>query len=156
MLIFIGAMLASLPFIFMITRRHAPILEEHHESHNTVSVDLKSIIQTVFKSKFTLYLLFFYFSMQLIAVVTEFNYMGSYEKAFENSPENTLTEFNGRVGMWISLGNMLFGMFAYSRLVRKLGINNIILFAPSCFFVIFVFWFFKDALRFSHFWNDCP
>jgi len=152
MLLFIGAMIASLPFILMITRRHTPILEEHHESaDNASTIEFKTLLQTVFKSKFTLYLLFFYFSMQLLAVVTEFNYMGTYEKTFEGSPENTLTEFNGRVGMWISLCNMLFGMLAYSRLVKKLGINNIILIAPSFFFAIYAFWFFKDALTIAIF-----
>lgn len=152
MLLFIGTMIASLPFIFLIKRQHAPILEDHIESiDGTPSVEIKTIIKTIFKSKFTLYLIFFYFLMQLLAVVTEFNYMDTYEKNFDNAPHNALTEFNGRVGMWISLGNMLFGMFAYSRLVKKMGINNIILVAPSFFLAIFSFWFFNDVLAIAIF-----
>ncbi len=147
MLLFMGAMLASLPFILLITKRYLPLLEDHCESKMTTApVDFKTILKIVVKSKFTLYLLLFYFSMQCLAVVTEFNYMETYERAFSEAPEHALTEFNGRVGMWISLGNMLFGMFIYSRLVKKMGINNIILIAPSFFLAIFAFWFFKDAL----------
>ena len=150
--IFVAAMTASLPFIFIITKRHSPISEEHNESLDTPTiVDFKTILKTVFKSKFTLYLICFYFSMQLLAVVTEFNYMGSYEKAFAGAPENALTGFNGRVGMWISLGNMFFGMFAYSRLVKKLGINNIILVAPAFFLTVFAFWFFEDIIAIAIF-----
>jgi HEAT repeat protein len=150
--LFIGALVASLPFIFIITRRHTPLLEEPIERvDNTTTIDLKGILQTTLTSKFTLYLIFFYFAMQLLATVTEFNYMNTYGRVFVGAPENTLTEFNGRIGMWISLGNMIFGMFAYSRLVKKIGINNLILIAPSFFCAIFSFWFFKDALAIAIF-----
>src|ERR1700722_8864878 len=152
MIFFIGAMIASLPFIFLITRRLSPVLEEHIESiDNTSPIGFKIIIQTILKSKFTIYLIIFYFSMQLLAVITEFNYMKTYEHTFAHSPENALTEFDGRIGMLISLGNMLFGMFVYSRLVKKMGINNIILIAPSFFFAILSFWFFRDSLAIAIF-----
>lgn len=152
MIFFISAMVASLPFIFIITRLLKPALEEHVESvDSTSTVDLKSIFKTVFRSKFTLYLLLFYFSMQLLAIVTEFNYMESFQKAFANTPEHSLTEFNGRWGMLISLANMVFGLFLYSRLVKKLGINNIILVAPIFFALLLSVWFFKDVLAIAIF-----
>lgn len=153
MLIFIFTMIASLPFIFVITRRLSPILEEHSESVDSAasSIGFKEVLKTVYKSKFSLYLLIFYFTMQLLAIVTEFNYMDSYENAFAGAPENALTEFNGRVGMWVSLGNLFFGLFVYSRLVKKMGINNIILIVPAFFVALYSFWFFKDALSIAIF-----
>lgn len=147
MLFFTLSMCASLPFIFLITRRLQPILEEHIESIDTLSsVNLKTIFQTIFNSRFTLYLIGFYFVMQLLAIITEFNYMESFERTFADSIENSLTVFISSCGMWISLGNMLFGMFFYSRLVKKMGVNNIILVAPSFFLTILSIWYFKDAL----------
>lgn len=147
MLLFTLSMVASLPFIFLITRSLSPVLEEHTESIDTPSsINLKSILNTLFKSKFTLYLILFYFAMQLLAIVTEFNYMESFERTFMIFGANALTEFIGRCGMWISIGNMCLGMFFYSRLVKKLGVNNIILVAPTFFAMIFAAWLFKDVL----------
>lgn len=147
MLFFMGAMLASLPCIFFITKKHAPISEENVESFEaTRTMGFRGILKTIFHSKFALYLILFYFFMQLLAVVTEFSYMNTYDTLFSHAPAHALTEFNGRVGMWISLGNMFFGMFFYSRLVKKMGINNIIVVAPSFFLGLFSLWMFKDAL----------
>lgn len=152
MLLFVVALTASLPFIFLITRRMTPVLEEHTESADTPSsIGFKSILQTVFKSKFTLYLLLFYLVMQLLAIVTEFSYMDTFDKTFANAPANKLTEFTGSCGMWISLGNMLFGMFAYSRMVKKMGINNIIVIAPVFFLAIFGVWLSQEALAIAIF-----
>lgn len=147
LLLFGACMVASLPFIMVITRRVRPLLEDHAESADSASrMNLKSLISTIFRSKFTLYLLLFYFSMQVLAIVTEFNYMEAFEQAFAASEEHTLTEFIGTVGMWISLVNMLFGMLIYSRMVKKLGVNNMIMIAPSFFLAIFLVWNFKEAL----------
>jgi hypothetical protein len=152
LLLFIGAMLLAIPMIFMITSRLSPFLEDQASSVDaSFKLDLRGILNAVLRSKFTVYLIVFYFSMQLLAVVTEFNYMETYEKCFDNAPIHALTEFNGRCGMWISLGNMLFGMLFYSRLVKKMGINNIIVIAPSFFLAIFCFWFFRDALSLAVF-----
>ncbi|MCC5833050.1 MAG: hypothetical protein JJU12_08430 [Chlamydiales bacterium] len=145
--LFSACMAASLPVILMVTRRVRPLLEEDVESaDSSAHLNLKTLVNTIFRSKFTLYLLLFYFSMQVLAIVTEFNYMEAFEQAFSASEEHSLTEFIGTIGMWISLVNMLFGMFFYSRMVKKMGINNMIVVAPSFFFAIFLFWNFKEAL----------
>ncbi|MFZ0565794.1 MAG: MFS transporter [Chlamydiales bacterium] len=146
-LFFIGTMILSLPFIFLISSTVRPVLEEHSENIDTTSsLSLKTLIQRVLKSKYTLYLLLFYFSMQLLVVTTEYNYMESFERAFSGRPEKELTEFLGRCGMWIALLNMFFGIWFYGRLVKKIGINNIIIIAPSVFCVLFSAWICKDAL----------
>ncbi len=147
LLLFILFMISSIPCIFLITKRVKPLLEDHAESLDTSShQSLKSLVKTIFNSKFTLYLLVFYFAMQVLAIVTEFNYMDSFERAFSYTNGHDLTEFIGGCGMWISLGNMFFGMLLYSRLVKKMGINNIILIAPTFFLFIFLIWNFKEAL----------
>lgn len=140
-------MVASLPFIFVITRRFAPLLEDHAESVDSASsLNLRSMAKTIFQSKFTLYLLLFYFAMQVLAIVTEFNYMDAFDRTFSKTDGHALTEFMGTCGMWISLGNMLFGMLLYSRLVKKMGVNNIIAIAPTFFLLIFSIWHFKAIL----------
>lgn len=147
LLLFTSAMALSLPFILLITKRVEPVLEDFAESIDTTSTPkFKTILATVLKSKFTLYLLFFYFFMQLLAIVTEFNCMQSFQKIYTTKGDHALTEFLGTCGMYISLGNMIFAMFLYSRLVKKMGVNNLILIAPSFFMAIFSVWVWKDAL----------
>lgn len=147
LVLFTVFMIASIPFIFLISRRVTPLLEEHTDSIDTASrLSLSNLISKIFQSKFTLYLLLFYFAMQVLAIVTEFNYMESFGKAFSYRSEHDLTEFIGTCGMWISLGNMFFGMLLYSRLVKKMGVNNIIVVAPTFFLTIFLIWNFNEAL----------
>lgn len=147
LVIFIATMALALPVILLISKKLDPVLEEHTESVvSTSSMKFTSIVKTVLSSKFTLYLLVFYFTMQLLAIVTEFNFMESFEKVFTGREENVLTEFLGSCSMWISLGNMILALFLYSRLIKKIGINNIILVAPFFFLAIFSVWCFKDVL----------
>lgn len=147
LILFGSCMMVSLPFILVITRRIRPLLEDNTESADSAArLNLKTLVGTIFRSKFTLYLLLFYFSMQVLAIVTEFNYMEAFEQAFASSEEHSLTEFIGTVGMWISLVNMFFGMFVYSRMVKKMGVNNMIVIAPTFFLAIFLVWNFKEAL----------
>lgn len=146
MLLFAAVMVSALPIILVITRRCTALSEDPSDHATQAPCTPKALLHTIFKSKFTLYLILFYFAMQLVAIVTEFNCMDTYGKCFADKPENALTEFHGKVGMWISLANMFFGMFGYSRLVKKMGINNMIMIAPTFFLAIFSFWFFKDAL----------
>lgn len=145
--LFAGCMVISLPFIFLITRRVKPLLEDHAESVDITSrLNFPTFLKTLFNSKFTIYLLLFYFAMQVLAIVTEFNYMGSFQGAFSNRGEHELTEFIGTCSLVISLSNMVFGVLVYSRLVTKMGVNNLIVIAPSFFLAVFCFWNFKVAL----------
>lgn len=147
LLLFTAFLIGSFPFLMLVTRRVKPLLEEHTESIDATSqVDFRNFLKTLFQSRFTLYLLLFYFAMQVLAIVTEFNYMSGFERAFSYAEEHTVTEFIGTCSMWISLGNMIFGMVVYSRLVKKIGVNNLIVVAPTFFLAIFLFWSFKEAL----------
>ncbi len=137
----------SLPLIVIISRKVKPVLEEHSESvDSTSSITFKGLIQKIFSSRFTLYLIVFYFLMQCLAIVTEFSYMHTIENALSYKGEYALSKFIGQCGMWISLANMVLGLFFYSRLVRGMGVNRIVAVAPSFFLFIFTLWFFTDAL----------
>lgn len=145
--IFTAFMVISLPFIFLITRFHSQLQEGTSNSFNpTARPTIKSILSTIVKSKFTLCLLGFYILMQLLSVVTEFNYMTTFKHEFSKTNEYDLTKFIGECGMWISLGTMLFGMFIYSRLVKKIGVNNIVIITPVFFFIVFMAWNIKEAM----------
>jgi len=149
--LFILLITASIPVIFFISRHEKAIsMEPLEEVTAPIQQETKSFLQTVFRSHFTMILMGFYFLMQILAVVTEYSYMDSFERIFKNtSEENALTEFLGTCGMCVSLGNMLFCMIFYSRLVQKFGISNIILIAPTFFLVVFLLWGWHDFLPFA-------
>lgn len=150
---FLVIMAASLPFIFLVVKHVQPVVDEHVEGQpQSTPFSLKKLTKSILESPFTLILMLFYFVMQLLAITTEYSYMNTFQTIFhKNSHENSLTEFLGTCGMWVSLGNMLFGLFFYSRIVKRFGINNIILIAPSFFLFIFLGWFYKDALSIAIF-----
>ncbi|MCH9609601.1 MAG: hypothetical protein S4CHLAM45_15330 [Chlamydiales bacterium] len=152
LLIFGLIMTGSLPFIYLISRKLSPIIDEHADHLDTrSSLSFKEIIRKVASSKFTLYLLGFYFIMQLLVIVTEFSYMKTFGLAFKHRSEHDLTQFLGTCNMWIALSNVLFGAIVYSRIVKKMGVNNVILMAPAFFLLLFSFWFWKKGISIALF-----
>lgn len=147
MLIFIGSFFSTIPIIYLIVKKNKQVPEESQDGNpGSVSQMVPTIFRLILKSPFTIILLAFYFMMQVIVITTEYSYMDSFEKSFSNlGKTHVLTEFLGMMAMWVSLGNMFFGLFFYSRTVSKFGVNNIILVAPLFFFSIFGAWAYKEA-----------
>lgn len=148
MLLFGLLITLSLPFLFVIVKKLRPLPEDHQEGVLSVSkCSLKDLALAVLRSRFTLLLMFVYFIMQLLSIITEYSYTEALERFFPgNDGSLSATEFLGRATAWVSIGNMLFGLFFYSRLVRRIGVNNIILIAPLFFLSVFAFWSFQDLL----------
>ncbi|WP_213318381.1 hypothetical protein [Chlamydiifrater volucris] len=145
---FITCLLLVFPLVMYISRSLNELSDDHHHYLETEYFpNFWQSIKICFKDKFTFYLLAFYFLMQLLAVTTEFNYMKTFSKVFSSSnSEYELVSFLGTCSLWISLGNMIFALFAYSRIVRKIGVSNIVMIAPLCFLKFFVLLLFKDSL----------
>lgn len=149
----ISLFLASGVWLFFLTRKIKPFLDDTIEGIAAPEkLPFKQIIKGFLSSRFTLLLMTFYFLIQLINVVTEFTYMQSLD-AFFDTPrdeamleENSLTIFLGTVTSLIALGNMFFGLFFYSRIVSRFGINNIVGISPIFFLFTFSSWQFTDAL----------
>lgn len=97
------------------------------------------------RDNYTLCLLLLYFLMQLLTVAMEFNFLSIFERNF-GIGTYALTAYLTKCSAWISLINMCFALFAYSRIVKNIGINNIILLAPLCFGSMFLCLSFKTSL----------
>ncbi len=147
LILFAAVIICSLPCIYLITQKLSPILEDHADHIDTrSSLSLKDIAKRVLNSRFTVYLLGFYFIMQLLAIVTEFSYMNAFDTAFSGTSEHDLTRFLGTCNMWIAIANVLFGSLVYSRLIKKMGINNVIVIAPAFFLLLFSISFWKQGI----------
>lgn len=109
-----------------------------------------SVVRLITRSKFAIILLLMSLFVQLLITVTEFNYMESFGKAFKASgelvAEGEIAEFLGKCRAIISCCNIFFGIFFYSRFVRRMGLNNAILITPLFFAGVYSGWVFQDAM----------
>ncbi|WP_213357737.1 MFS transporter [Chlamydiifrater phoenicopteri] len=145
---FIICLICVFPIVIYISKSLNELSDDHHHYLETEYFpNFWQSVKICFKDKFTFYLLAFYFLMQLLAVTTEFNYMKTFSRVFSSSDsEYKLVAFLGSCSLWISLGNMIFALFAYSRIVRRIGVSNIIMIAPFCFLKFFILFLFYDSL----------
>ncbi|MBU6384223.1 MAG: hypothetical protein KGQ49_03315 [Verrucomicrobia bacterium] len=109
-----------------------------------------SVVRLITRSKFALVLLLMSLFVQLLITVTEFNYMESFGRFFKTSGtlvgEGEIAVFLGKCRALISCCNIFFGIFFYSRFVRRMGLNNVILITPLFFIGVYSGWVFHDAM----------
>lgn len=148
----IGALILSLICIKIISSSIEPITDESTASHSLpIKQSKTTFIKAILSSKFTLAFLIVNVLIHTLVVVTEFSYMDVLEKIFNssNGSNNQLTAFIGQLNIWVSLGNIFFGILLYSRVVTRFGLNNIVLIVPACFVSIFTGWHFGSGLIFA-------
>ncbi|WP_080121285.1 hypothetical protein [Chlamydia suis] len=144
---FIIVITLTFPLVHYISSSLKELSEDHDLFLDTgYPPSTKQTLKLCLKDKYTFYLVSFYFLMQLLVVFTEYNYLKIFDTQFGNANNFELTENFTKYSSWISLGNMFFALFAYSRVITKFGINNIILFAPICFFSLFFCWSIKTSV----------
>ena len=98
---------------------------------------LKFFIKSILSSPFTLLLMASNLSIYLLLVITEYNYMFTFENYFDAQPsdigggtEADLTLFLGKWLASVSVCNLIFGLFIYSRLIRRFGIGSMLFITP--------------------------
>jgi len=123
-----------------------------YENGNYFGFFFKSIIS----SRFTLLLMTSNFLIYLLLVITEYNYMYTFEYYFANQPDSnagggteaSLTRFLGQCLATVSAGNLFFGLFIYSRMVRRFGISSLLLITPTLLMIAFTGWSLSTSLIF--------
>jgi hypothetical protein len=114
------------------------------------------LIQSILASRFTLLVMICNFTVYLLLVITEYNYMSSFQHYFANSPnasagggtEAQLTLFLGKCISAVSCSNLFFGLFIYSRLVRRFGISVMLIITPILLIIAFTGWSLSPSLIF--------
>ena len=116
----------------------------------------KYFFKSITSSRFTLLLMTSNFLFYLLLVITEYNYMFTFENYFANEldanagggTEASLTRFLGQNLAAVSISNLFFGLFIYSRLIRRFGVNTFLLVTPILLIVAFTGWSFSASLLF--------
>lgn len=116
----------------------------------------KFFLKTVISSPFTLLLVTSNLCIYLLLIITEYNYMFTFEHVFASDPqayvgkgtESELTRFLGQWLAIISVCNLFFGLFIYSRLARRFGIHSLLFITPVLLIFAFTGWQLSTALLF--------
>ncbi|MCH9633719.1 MAG: hypothetical protein S4CHLAM7_04520 [Chlamydiae bacterium] len=121
-------------------------IPDDHQEFTVFKTSKKDLFKAIITSKFTFLFLLCSIVLHSVLVITEFQYMSGLELSFQNKTPEQLTEFLGRLYFWGSLVNILFGVLFYGRLVKKVGLNNIILIVPLFFTTLFAGWMFSSHI----------
>lgn len=114
------------------------------------------LVQAILGSRFTLFLMAGNFLIYLFLVTTEYNYLTAFDHHFDpgvtsvvGGEENaSLTIFLGQCLASVSFINLIFGLFVYSRMVRRFGVNNMVLCTPIVLFATYTGWSLSTSLVF--------
>lgn len=158
-ILIIGLLLFTYFWIGKITRQVPLVVHEDLEPEGSgpeTQNSFRFLIRSILSSPFTLLLMASNFLTQLLSVITEYNYMFAFQNYFANAPdqgagggtEASLTLFLGQALASVSMGNLLIGLFIYSRLVRRFGISNLLPITPLLLITSFTGWSFTDSLIF--------
>lgn len=145
LLLIITVLIASLFLLKYISLSIEKITDDHQE-FMVIKTSKKELFKAIITSKFTILFLLGALVLHSVLVITEYQYMSGLEVAFSNRDPEELTCFLGRLYCWGSLVNIFFGVFLYGRLVKKVGLNNIILIVPLFFLTLFSGWLFSSHI----------
>lgn len=157
-LIIIAILAAAFYWITRIITQLEPIHSEHHIDAALTSSDesLKQTLKSILQSKFTLSLMCLNFLIFVSVVLTEYNYMFAFQERFASGPvipveadeSSPLTQFIGKCVLVFSAFNLIFGLFIYSRFLRRFGIGTMLFITPLILVMTYSGWAFSDALIF--------
>ncbi len=155
--LFIVALLfLTVGWILKIVKEVNPVNDENETEGSKGQEDfsLKKLLVSILSSRFTLLLMGGNFLGYLLLVITEYNYMSSFQTYFApqdivprgSEEEAVLTQFLGQCLACVSIANIVFGLFIYSRLVRRFGIGSMLVITPAILLVTYTGWPMADTL----------
>lgn len=141
--------LVTSSFLLRYITKSVTAIEDEHQEFSVTKTSYRELFRAIVKSKFTSIFLLVNILMETLMVVTEFQYMSGLEEAFKFADPSALTTYLGKLYLWGSLFNIVFGVLLYSRLVKKIGLNNMILIVPIFLTYLFGNWMFASFLSLS-------
>lgn len=149
---------ATVGVSFYISQKITPC----HDEESIVVTDRKQgsiffLVKAIFSSRFTRLLMGSCLLTFLLATMTEYSYFQAFTERFtesggqglgEGGTEAALTQFIGKCFATVSVINLLIGLFIYSRMVRRIGVYNMVLCTPIMLLIAFSGWVTTDILFF--------
>jgi hypothetical protein len=144
--------------IIKIKNTVTPVYDESAYDIDTVSYEesIRVFLKSILHSKFTLFLMGSNLLIYLLLVTTEYNYFTTFSETFHESDviagdeaDAKLTLFLGKALAGVSVANLLFGLFFYSRLVRRFGVQSLIPITPFLLLITYAGWQIGPPLFFA-------
>lgn len=156
--IIIAICILTISLIIHITKK-LTLLHDDNEglgAHSQSSLTWTQQLKLVFTSRFTLLLMTGNFLTYVLMVLTEYNYMSSFDAVFDpgtimatgEEQNAALTKFLGKCLAVVSITNLLFGLFVYSRLIKRFGIGSLVICTPLILVITFSGWSLSPTLIF--------
>lgn len=156
-LIIMALILLTMYWIVKIVKTIPPIHEELGVETAPLPLEqtFKETLLQVARSKFTLCLMGMNFLIFVSMILTEYNYMLAFEEALNPLQEYTsleedapLTLFLGQYIALASIFNLIFGLFLYSRFLRRFGLTGMLFITPSLLIITYLGWPLSSTLLF--------
>ncbi|MEC7840019.1 MAG: hypothetical protein VX777_08275 [Chlamydiota bacterium] len=119
------------------------------EALGSKGITISKTIKDILKSRFTLLVMLNNFLIFLMWVSAEYNYLKFFDMYFdppgtvlpEGGARNAeITLFLGRMIATVSVTNLIFGLFLYSRLIRRFGVTSLLFFTPVIMIIAMSGW----------------
>ena len=151
-LLIAGFLTVSIFLIRLIHRQEKTLPDDYELEAEPLSY--RKLFRGIFGSRFTLLLMSSNLLIYLLMATTEFNYYSTFDRLFDptgdtpvgDEADATLTLFLGRALAGVSLTNVIFGLFFYSRLLRRFGIGWLLPITPILLLFTYSSWQFSEAL----------
>lgn len=160
-LFFLIFFLLTISCLWVYKIKHSIPLVVHEESGHQGEIHeggspFKFLIKSILSSPFTLLLMTSNFLAYLLLVITEYNYMFTFQNFFASQDlsqigEGTEAQLTLFLGQWlatVSIGNLIFGLFLYSRFARRFGISKLLMVTPLLLIFSFTGWSLSSSLFF--------
>lgn len=136
-----------------------PVHDENslQESASQGDLSVIDVIKMISNSPFTMLLMVSNFMIYITLVVTEYNYLASFESHFPSDvplganegEQAALTLFLGKCLIGVSISNLLIGLFLYSRLVRRFGLRSVLPITGVILLLNYSGWIMVDSISFA-------
>lgn len=146
----IAACFASAALWSRLIKKHEQVAYDDTRGEDEVAhkVSLPQALRLIAKSPMTLLLLLTPILGQSMEVITEYNFLHDFEEHFvgnldlslSDSEDAALTLFMGRLSAAAALLSMVIGLLLTSRLLKRWGVNNMIVVLPGIYFCTFLGW----------------
>lgn len=133
-------------FLIKYMNRSLNRLPDDYQEFAVLRTTTRDIFQSIITSPFTILLLLFCILLQILLLITEYEFMFGLQNYFNGGHGNELTQFLGKLYLFGSLFNIIFGVFIYGRIIKKAGLNNVLLIVPLFFSALFFGWSFSSHL----------
>lgn len=116
--------------------------EDTFEEPLTDRYSIRQTISLILKSPLTLLFLSLSCFQESLFAITDINFLVSMKSKISGD----ISIFLSGKRSWIALSNIIFGLFIYPHIIKRMGLKNSVLITPVFMFFVYIFWIRSDSM----------